>query len=125
MTAAAPQIGIRPQSALADVPLHIRLGGLPAGASVTVRARMPGWPGHRWESHATFVADAPLARPATAPANGGVIKPSSDQNQTQALALLAAATGFCAGCEAYKLGYLLTGRRFVACPLPPTTRSVD
>ena len=36
-----------------------------------------------------------------------------------ALALLAATTGFCAGCEAYKLGYLLTGRRFVACPLPP------
>jgi hypothetical protein len=35
------------------------------------------------------------------------------------LALLAAATGFCAGCEAYKLGYLLTGRRFIACPLPP------
>jgi Domain of unknown function (DUF4395) len=38
-----------------------------------------------------------------------------------ALALLAAATGFCAGCEAYKLGYLLTGRRFVSCPLPPVT----
>jgi hypothetical protein len=36
-----------------------------------------------------------------------------------ALALLAAVTGFCAGCEAYKLGYLLTGRKFVACPLPP------
>ena len=36
-----------------------------------------------------------------------------------ALALLAAGTGFCAGCEAYKLGYVLTGRRFVACPLPP------
>ncbi len=35
------------------------------------------------------------------------------------LAVLAAATGFCAGCEAYKLGHLLTGRRFVACPLPP------
>ena len=35
------------------------------------------------------------------------------------LALLAGATGFCAGCEAYKLGYVLTGRRFVACPLPP------
>jgi Domain of unknown function (DUF4395) len=34
------------------------------------------------------------------------------------LALLASATGFCAGCEAYKLGYLLTGRRFVSCPLP-------
>jgi hypothetical protein len=36
-----------------------------------------------------------------------------------ALALLAAVTGFCAGCEAYKLGYLLTGRPFVSCPLPP------
>jgi hypothetical protein len=36
-----------------------------------------------------------------------------------ALALLASATGFCAGCEAYKLGYLVTGRRFVSCPLPP------
>ena len=36
-----------------------------------------------------------------------------------ALALLAASTGFCAGCEAYKLGYRLTGRPFVACPLPP------
>ena len=36
-----------------------------------------------------------------------------------ALALLAAATGFCAGCEAYKLGCLLRGRPFVACPLPP------
>ena len=36
-----------------------------------------------------------------------------------ALALLAAATGFCAGCSAYKLGYRLTGRPFVGCPLPP------
>jgi hypothetical protein len=36
-----------------------------------------------------------------------------------ALALLAATTGFCAGCEAYKLGHALTGRPFVACPLPP------
>jgi hypothetical protein len=36
-----------------------------------------------------------------------------------ALALLAASTGFCTGCEVYKLGYRLTGRRFVACPLPP------
>ena len=36
-----------------------------------------------------------------------------------ALALLAAVTGFCAGCEAYKLGHLLRGRRFVSCPLPP------
>ncbi len=36
-----------------------------------------------------------------------------------ALALLAAATGFCAGCEAYKLACRLWGRPFVACPLPP------
>jgi len=36
-----------------------------------------------------------------------------------ALALLAAGTGFCAGCTAYKVGYRLTGRRFVSCPLPP------
>ncbi len=36
-----------------------------------------------------------------------------------ALALLAASTGFCAGCTAYKVGYRLTGRTFVSCPLPP------
>jgi hypothetical protein len=36
-----------------------------------------------------------------------------------ALALLAAVTGFCTGCEAYKLGCLLRGRPFVSCPIPP------
>jgi Domain of unknown function (DUF4395) len=36
-----------------------------------------------------------------------------------ALALLAAVTGFCAGCTAFKIGYRLTGRPFVSCPLPP------
>jgi hypothetical protein len=35
-----------------------------------------------------------------------------------ALALLAATTGFCTGCEAYKLGCRLTGRPFVSCPIP-------
>jgi hypothetical protein len=35
-----------------------------------------------------------------------------------ALALLAAATGFCTGCEAYKLSSRLLGRPFVSCPLP-------
>lgn len=39
------------------------------------------------------------------------------------LALVASATGFCAGCEAYKLGYILSGKRFVACPLPPRPRA--
>jgi hypothetical protein len=35
------------------------------------------------------------------------------------LALLAAVTGFCTGCEAYKLGSLLLRRPFVSCPIPP------
>ncbi|MBA3844961.1 MAG: DUF4395 domain-containing protein [Actinobacteria bacterium] len=35
-----------------------------------------------------------------------------------ALALLAAATGFCTGCQAYKLMCLLRGRPFVSCPIP-------
>jgi hypothetical protein len=35
-----------------------------------------------------------------------------------ALALLAAVTGFCTGCEAYKLACRLTGRPFVSCPIP-------
>ncbi len=35
------------------------------------------------------------------------------------LALIAAVTGFCTGCEAYKLGSILLGRPFVSCPLPP------
>jgi hypothetical protein len=35
------------------------------------------------------------------------------------LALLAAATGFCTGCEVYKLGCWLRGRPFVSCPVPP------
>jgi hypothetical protein len=37
-----------------------------------------------------------------------------------ALALLAAVTGFCTGCEAYKLACLLRGRPFVSCPIPGT-----
>ncbi len=37
-----------------------------------------------------------------------------------ALAVLAATTGFCAGCTAYRIGYRFTGRTFVACPLPPS-----
>jgi hypothetical protein len=36
-----------------------------------------------------------------------------------ALALLAATTGFCTGCEAYKLACRLRGRPFVSCPIPP------
>ncbi|MDX6424078.1 MAG: hypothetical protein QOI67_1549 [Gaiellaceae bacterium] len=36
-----------------------------------------------------------------------------------ALALIAAGTGFCTGCEAYKLGRRLSGKPFVSCPIPP------
>jgi hypothetical protein len=39
-----------------------------------------------------------------------------------ALALLAAATGFCTGCEAYKLLCRLTGRPFEAYPIPTVRR---
>jgi integral membrane sensor domain MASE1 len=42
-----------------------------------------------------------------------------------ALALLAATTGFCAGCTAYRVGYRLTGRTFVACPLPPSLEATE
>jgi hypothetical protein len=42
-----------------------------------------------------------------------------------ALALLAAATGFCTGCELYKLGSLLLGRPFVSCPMPPRKGSIS
>ena len=40
-----------------------------------------------------------------------------------ALALLAAVTGFCTGCQAYKLGCLLRGKPFVSCPIPPRPSS--
>jgi uncharacterized protein DUF4395 len=35
-----------------------------------------------------------------------------------ALALLAAVTGFCTGCEAYKLACFVRGKPFVSCPIP-------
>ena len=40
-----------------------------------------------------------------------------------ALALLAAVTGFCTGCNVYKLVCALTGHPFVSCPLPPLPRA--
>jgi Domain of unknown function (DUF4395) len=61
-----------------------------------------------------FLGAATLAYALGAPALGTVLG-----GLVSTLALLAAATGFCAGCEGYKLSLLLTGRRFVACPLPP------
>ena len=61
-----------------------------------------------------FLAAASVAFAGGAPTVGIVLG-----GTVAALALLAAATGFCAGCNAYKLGYALTGRQFVSCPLPP------
>jgi hypothetical protein len=63
---------------------------------------------------AIFLGMGTLAYAVGAPTVGAVLG-----GIVAALALLAAATGFCTGCEAYKLGCLLVGRPFVACPLPP------
>jgi Domain of unknown function (DUF4395) len=61
-----------------------------------------------------FLTASSLAYALGAPVAGGILG-----GLVAALALLAAATGFCAGCEAYKLGCLLRGEPFVSCPLPP------
>jgi hypothetical protein len=61
-----------------------------------------------------FLAAAAIAGAAGAAAAGAVLGAI-----VAALALLAAATGLCAGCEAYKLGCWLRGEPFVSCPLPP------
>ena len=60
-----------------------------------------------------FLSAASLAYVAGAPVLGAVLG-----GLVTALALLAAGTGFCTGCEAYKLGCRLTGKPFVSCPLP-------
>jgi Domain of unknown function (DUF4395) len=68
---------------------------------------------------ANVVGSAFLAAAATAYAvNFGVVGGALG-GLIAVLALVAAATGFCTGCEAYKLGSALIGRPFVSCPLPP------
>jgi uncharacterized protein DUF4395 len=67
---------------------------------------------------AVFLAAATAAYAAGVPTLGAVLG-----GIVAGLALLAAATGFCTGCEAYKLGRLLLGRPFVSCPLPPQPAS--
>jgi hypothetical protein len=62
---------------------------------------------------AIFLAGATAAYAAGFPTVGGILG-----GLVAGLALLAAVTGFCTGCEAYKLGSLLLGRPFVSCPLP-------
>jgi hypothetical protein len=68
---------------------------------------------------ANMVGLGVLGAATAAAALGAVVVAAALGGLVAALALLAASTGFCAGCEAYKLGYRLTGRRFVSCPLPP------
>ncbi len=62
---------------------------------------------------AAFLTAASLAYAVGLPVVGVVLG-----SIVAALALLAAVTGFCTGCEAYKLACLLRGRPFVSCPIP-------
>jgi hypothetical protein len=68
---------------------------------------------------ANLVGAAFLTAAAVAYAGGLSVVGAALGGIVAGLALLAAATGFCTGCEAYKLGSLLLGRPFVSCPLPP------
>jgi hypothetical protein len=68
---------------------------------------------------ANLVGAVFLAAATTAYATGFATAGAILGGLVAALALIAAATGFCTGCEAYKLASLLLGRPFVSCPLPP------
>jgi hypothetical protein len=67
---------------------------------------------------ANLVGAIVLSASALAYALGSAVVGTGLSLLVASLALLAAATGFCTGCEAYKLGCRLTGRPFVSCPLP-------
>src|SRR3954453_1386784 len=67
---------------------------------------------------ANIVGAAVLSAAALAYALGWDVAGAALSLLVAGLALLAAATGFCAGCEAYKLGCRLTGKPFVSCPVP-------
>jgi len=66
---------------------------------------------------ANMVGAAVLAASTLAYALGGDVAGAALGLLVAALALLAAVTGFCTGCEAYKLGCRLTRRPFVSCPI--------
>jgi hypothetical protein len=67
---------------------------------------------------ANMVGAAVLLAASAAYALGAVVAGMALGILVAALAGLAAATGFCTGCEAYKLGSFLVGRPFVSCPIP-------
>ncbi|HZQ80472.1 MAG TPA: DUF4395 family protein [Gaiellaceae bacterium] len=60
-----------------------------------------------------FLGAASIAYAAGAPVVGVILA-----LLVAALALLSAITGFCTGCEAYKLSCLVRGKPFVSCPIP-------
>jgi Domain of unknown function (DUF4395) len=67
---------------------------------------------------ANMVGAAVLGAATLAYALGGDVAGAVLALLVATLALLAAVTGFCTGCEAYKLGCRLTGRPFVSCRIP-------
>ena len=67
---------------------------------------------------ANIVGLAVLAAASIAYALGAPILGAALGLLVAALALLAAATGFCTGCEAFKLLCRVTGKPFVSCPIP-------
>jgi Domain of unknown function (DUF4395) len=68
---------------------------------------------------ANMIGLAVLAAASVAYAAGFVIVGAALGGLVAGLALIAAATGFCTGCEGYKLARRVLGRPFVSCPLPP------
>jgi hypothetical protein len=68
---------------------------------------------------ANMVGIAVLGAAAVACAAGWIAVGAGLGLLVAALALVAAVTGFCTGCEAYKLGRRLSGEPFVSCPIPP------
>jgi hypothetical protein len=73
---------------------------------------------------ANMVGVAVLASASLAYVAGYVVAGAVLGGLVAGLALLAAATGFCTGCEGYKLARRLLGRPFVSCPLPPQPRRI-
>ena len=68
---------------------------------------------------ANSIGLAVLGAAAIAYASGHVVVGAVLGGLVSGLALIAATTGFCTGCEGYKLARALLGRPFVSCPLPP------
>jgi hypothetical protein len=73
---------------------------------------------------ANMIGLAVLGSAAVAYASGQLVVGAVLGGLVSGLALIAATTGFCTGCEGYKLARALLGRPFVSCPLPPQPRRI-